>query len=569
MLFPHSRRAGRIAACTALALSAGMILAGPASADDGWPHKSAQKPTAAPAVPSHRVVPSADGAATAGIAGATASAIAPRSDLDGDGHSDLLYRTNGGATYSVNTTADSSKFTGSSEFSVDIIPIGDQDKNGSRPEVLMLSKFGSLSLYGNASTSSASLRWIGAGWQTYNKVFSPGDLSGDGRADVLARTRTGELWAYLSTGTPNGPFHAPRKVGTGWNAFDQLIGLGDSDGDGRGDFLARTPAGALFYVGSTTNPYVHKAPKQVGHGWQIYNQIVGIDDDNGNGVPDLLARGVDGRLYEYFGTGSGKFLAAKQVSGVGSWSGAGQLAGAGNVPAHGKEGMLARDTAGTLFWYGSLNNGKVSSRFKVSDTGGWAGATFFEVNSLGRDGVPDTLEIYQGRLYNGSAYLGGGWSGMSELAGPGDLNGDGTGDFVARDRDGVLWLYRSNYDGTALHARVRVGSGWGQYNRVFGSSDLTGDGRADLLARHKDGRLFLFEGTGKADYAFKARVQIGTGWNTYKHLVAPGDLNGDGKGDVLGVTSGGDLYPHLNTAPRQFKKAARIGYGYGVYNRIS
>ncbi|MEU0402257.1 hypothetical protein ABZ318_18855, partial [Streptomyces sp. NPDC006197] len=30
---------------------------------------------------------------------------------------------------------------------------------------------------------------------------------------------------------------------------------------------------------------------------------------------------------------------------------------------------------------------------------------------------------------------------------------------------------------------------------------------------------------------------------------APGDLNADGKGDLLGVTSGGDLYRYLNTSP--------------------
>ncbi|MEV4942945.1 FG-GAP repeat domain-containing protein [Streptomyces zaomyceticus] len=570
MFFLHSKRARRVAGCTALALSAGMLLAGPASADSPAPRPAVEKPAQAPAAPSKRIVPQADGSRSAGIAGVTADPIAPRADLDGDGTSDLLYRTGSGSVYSVSTTAESSEFTATSEFAKDIIPIGDQDKNGSGPEILTLSKFGSLALFGDATTSYAGQRWSGAGWQIYNKVFTPGDLSGDGRADVLARTPAGELWVYVSTGSPNAPFHARQKIGNGWQAYDQLIGLGDSDGDGRGDFLARTPGGTLYYYGSTGSPYSVKSRKQVGHGWGIYNQIVGIDDDNRNGVPDILARDADGTLYEYFGTGYGTFSARYRVGQTGAWAGAAQLSGAGNVPAHGKEGLVARDKAGTLFWYNTLNTGKLAARAQISSDGGWNGATLFEVNSLGRDGISDTLEIWDGRLYGGDTDFGGGWSGIDQIAGPGDLNGDGTGDFVARDRSGVLWLYRSNYDGTALHARLKVGSGWGAYNRIVGSGDVTGDGLNDLVARAKDGTLYLYQGTGQAGYPFKPRVKIGGGWNVYPKIVAPGDITGDGKADLLAVNSGGELFRYSATgeAGTPFKPRVSIGRGYQIYNGL-
>ncbi|MFH9726809.1 FG-GAP repeat domain-containing protein [Streptomyces sp. NPDC017254] len=569
MFFLHSKRARRVAGCTALALSAGMLLAGPASADSPAPRPAVEKPVAAPSGPSKRIVPQADGARSAGIAGATAAAIAPRADLDGDGTSDLLYRT-GGSVFSVSTTADSAEFSANAEFVKDIIPIGDQDKNGSGPEILTLSKFGALSLFGDATTSYAGHRWTGAGWQIYNKIFSPGDISGDGRADVLARTPSGELWVYVSTGSPSAPFHARQKVGNGWQAYDQLIGLGDSDGDGLGDFLARTPTGGLYYYGSTGSPYSVKRAKSVGQGWQQYNQIVGIDDDNRNGVPDLLARGNDGTLWEYFGTGGGGFSARKQVGAVGAWSGADQLSGAGNVPAHGKEGVVARDKAGTLFWYNSLNTGKLAPRAQISSDGGWNGATLFEVNSLGRDGISDTLEIYQGRLYSGETDFGGGWSGINQIAGPGDLNGDGTGDFVARDRSGVLWLYRSNYDGTSLHARVKIGGGWDGYDRIVGSGDYSGDGLNDLVARAKDGNLYLYQGTGQAGYPFKARVKIGGGWNVYPKIVAPGDVTGDGKADLLAVNAGGELFRYSGNgeADNVFKPRVSIGRGYQIYNGL-
>ncbi|MFG2838339.1 FG-GAP-like repeat-containing protein [Streptomyces zaomyceticus] len=568
MFFLHSKRARRVAGCTALALSAGMLLAGPASADSPAPRPAVEKPVTAPSVPSGRFLPQ-DGARSAGTAGATAT-LPSRADFDGDGRTDLVYRTGNGSVWTSSTSSEPSEFPVSGEFVKDIVPIGDQDGNGSGPEVLTLSKFGHLALYGDATTSYASHRWSGAGWQIYNKIFSPGDLSGDGRADVLARTPAGELYVYVSTGVYGAPFHARKLVGKGWTIYDQLIGLGDSDGDGRGDFLARTPGGVLYFYGSTGNPQTVKARTQVGYGWQEYNQIVGIDDDNGNGIGDVVARGSDGTLWIYYGTGGGRFTARKQASSGGGWAGVAQFGGAGNVPAHGKEGLVARTKAGTLFWYSPLGNGKLAPREQISSDGGWAGANLFEVNSLGRDRVSDTLEIWDGHLYGGDIDFGGGWSGINQIAGPGDLNGDGTGDFVARDRSGVLWLYRSNYDGTALHARVKVGSGWGAYDRIVGSGDFSGDGLNDLVARAKDGTLYLYQGTGQAGYPFKARVKIGGGWNVYPKIVAPGDITGDGKADLLAVNSGGELFRYSGTgeAGVPFKPRVSIGTGYQIYNGL-
>ncbi|MFJ3536106.1 FG-GAP repeat domain-containing protein [Streptomyces sp. NPDC090109] len=564
MLFTRSRRARRVAACTALALSAGMLLAGTASADTPAPRPATEKPAPA-AEPLKRVLPPYEG--TARATGASDAGTAPRSDLDGDGRGDLIYRV-GGTVYTTTTQNQGSEFSGFNEFAEDIIPLGDQDGNGSGPEVLTVSKFGAATLYGDASPSYAYQRWSGAGWQIYNKIFSPGDISGDGRADVLARTPSGELWVYVSTGTYGAPFHARQKVGNGWGVYDHLIGLGDSDGDGRGDFLARTPSGVLFYYGSTGSPYSVKARKQVGYGWQEYNQIVGIDDDNGNGIPDLLARGSDGTLWEYFGTGSGHFTARKQVGS--QWGGAYQIGGAGNVPAHGKEGLLARDKAGSLYWYNTLGTGRLSPRDQLGETGEALGATLYEVNSLDRDSVSDTLQIFQGGLYSMNAYLGSGWGAINLIAGPGDLNGDGTGDFVARDKSGVLWLYRSNYDGTALHARVRVGGGWDAYNAIVGSGDYTGDGRNDLVARDRSGVLWLYPGTGQAGAPFHARVKVGGGWNSYTKLAAPGDITGDGKGDLVAVNSGGELFRYSGTGEKgnPFKPRVSIGHGYQTYNNL-
>ncbi|MBD0710749.1 MULTISPECIES: FG-GAP repeat domain-containing protein [unclassified Streptomyces] len=568
MFFLRSKRARRLAGCTALAVSAGMLLASPASAAAPAPRPTVEKPAPAASAPSKRAVPQSDAAPAARAS--AADPLPSRSDLDGDGKTDLFMRI-GDELHTATTNSAGDEFFRDydTSFVKDIIPLGDFERDGSGPEVLTVSKSGAVTLYGNATSSFGNYRWTGAGWNIYSKLFSPGDISGDGHADVLARTYSGELWVYTSTGNPYAPFHARKKIGNGWNAYDQLVGLGDSDGDGKGDFLARTPSGQLFYYGSTGNPGTVKPRKQVGQGWQQFNQIIGVDDDNGNGIPDLLARDDNGTLWEYFGTGKGYFTGRKQVGASGGWGGVGQFSGAGNVPSHGKEGLLARDKAGTLFWYSGYN-AKLGKRYQISDTGGWAGSTIYEVNSLGRDANSDTLEIYQGKLYGGETSFGGGWGAINMIVGPGDLNGDGSGDFVARDRSGVLWLYRANQDGTALHARVKVGGGWGGYDRIVGSGDYTGDGLNDIVARAKDGSLYLHAGTGKAASPFKPRTRIGGGWNAFSKLVAPGDLNGDGKGDLLAVTSGGDVYRYSGTgvAGSPFKPKAKIGYGYQIYNGL-
>ncbi|MET9672377.1 VCBS repeat-containing protein [Streptomyces sp. NPDC006482] len=148
------------------------------------------------------------------------------------------------------------------------------------------------------------------------------------------------------------------------------------------------------------------------------------------------------------------------------------------------------------------------------------------------------------------SYIGGGWQVCNALVGPGDLTGDSKGDLLTRDASGVLYLYGGYGSGTAVALRIRVGGGWSAYNRILGTSDFSGDGRADLVARDRSGSLRLYKGTGSATTSFAGRVKIGYGWGTYDKLVAPGDLSGDGKADLLAVNAAGDLYQYLGAGAK-------------------
>ena len=69
---------------------------------------------------------------------------------------------------------------------------------------------------------------IGTGWQTSDLVVMPGDISGDGADDVVARRSNGELWLFPGDG--RGRFLSATRIGVGWAGFSPYWGLAMSTG---------------------------------------------------------------------------------------------------------------------------------------------------------------------------------------------------------------------------------------------------------------------------------------------------------------------------------------------------
>lgn len=253
----------------------------------------------------------------------------------------------------------------------------------------------------------------------------------------------------------------------------------------------------------------------------------GTSDFNGDWNNDVLARvAATNQLRLYPGTGRGTFGAALTV-GVG-WGGFNVLETVGDFSGDGYGDVIARAPSTNLLWL-----------YRGNGRGGWL--------------APQVI--------------GNGWNAFDSIVGPGDMNGDQKSDVLARETNtGRLWLYPGNGRSGWL-PRILVGSGWGVFNTLLAPGDFNGDGTADVLARERaTGLLWLYPRNVAGGW--NARVLIGNGWNSLPVVMSPGDFNGDRTADVLGYDTAGVLWLYPRTAHGTWAGRIQIGHGWKSLNTI-
>ncbi|MGW2014760.1 FG-GAP repeat domain-containing protein [Streptomyces sp. NPDC001927] len=204
----------------------------------------------------------------------------------------------------------------------------------------------------NGSLTALHRNAIGTGWHIYDQLESSGDLAGTAVADTLARDRSGALWLYQGSGDLSQPLLDRAKVGNGWQIYNHLAGGSDLTGDGRADLVAADKAGDLYLYKGTGNAAAPFAPrKKIGGGWGIYNQLTAVGDIAGAPAGDLVARDKDGVLWLYLGKGDGTFATRARI-GAG-WNQYAHLIGIGDANRDGRADLVARRGSATYLYAGT------------------------------------------------------------------------------------------------------------------------------------------------------------------------------------------------------------------------
>ncbi|MCO6008249.1 FG-GAP-like repeat-containing protein [Actinoallomurus purpureus] len=221
------------------------------------------------------------------------------------------------------------------------------------------------------------------------------------------------------------------------------------------------------------------------------------------------------------------------------------LTSLGDQTGDGTADMVATDrVTGKLWLY--PGPGFAAAKRKLIGSSGWNGmAETTGIGDLTGDGKADLIAVRKSDgtlwLYPGATNAVGtpikigssGWNGMTELTGIGDLTGDGKADLIAvRKSDGTLWLYPGATKRVATP--VKIGSsGWNGMEKLTGVADITQDGKPDLIAvRKSDGTLWVYPGGNRA---VGSATKLGSGWGGIRSLTLTGDITGDGAPDLVGV----------------------------------
>ncbi len=472
--------------------------------------------------------------------------------------------------------------------------------------------------------TAGTLKWrpgrvaASTGWSSYDAVVASPDLTGDGRADLVVRNKRGN--GGVRRGSGEGEFRATFKKTRAFAGYDQLTAVGDLNGDGRNDLVARqTATGRLVaFRGTGTGTFARTLASS---GWSGYNLTVGAGDLNGDGKTDVVARDKAGALWLHAGTGRSLLGARTRLAG--SWAGYDVITGGGDYTGDGRADLYARRaSSGRGVIFPGRGDGTLGRQFgpfgRVSGLTALSGP-----GTVIRSDAPDLVGVKGDRLvvvaHLGShdtlapVSVGKAFATAGVVLNVGDWDRDGHGDVITRPRGSGTLELRRGLPGGRLAAPVSIASGFSGVRLLTAVGDTTGDGWPDLMGQPKGSGMRIYPGNGlnglRSSYvahsAVSATTQLGAGrWDgdgapdnlfrvsnrlkvirgngpggltgssttistdlsRYDWVLSPGDVNRDGRADlVVREKATGYLWLLAGTSGG-YKDRRFLAEGYGGYD---
>jgi Ca2+-binding RTX toxin-like protein len=288
-------------------------------------------------------------------------------DFNGDGKSDLLWRSDAGylsdwlgtATGALaNNDANAATWAPTSWH---VAGTGDFNGDG-KIDLLWRADSGHLSNWlgsatgGFANNDANAATWAPTSWH----IVGTGDFNGDGKSDILWRADTGHLsdWLGSSSGAfVNNDANAATWAPTSWH----IVGTGDFNGDGKVDLLWRADTGHLSdWLGTASGGFVNNDNNAAT--WAPTNwTVVATGDFNGDHIDDILWRADTGHLSNWLGTATGGFV--NNDANAATWApSTWHIAATGDFNGDGKTDIAWRADTGHLSnWLGSATGGFVNN----------------------------------------------------------------------------------------------------------------------------------------------------------------------------------------------------------------
>lgn len=385
-----------------------------------------------------------------------------------------------------------------------ITPVGRFDAGPTADLVARKRSTGDLVLFKGNGAGSFTVAKIASGFGSATKLVGPGDITGDGVADLLVRKGARQMVRYNGNG--RGKVGSGTPLAGAWN-YPVITGQGDLTGDGLNDVLVRGNDG-LTYVGQGTGAgtfekYVPADGSLGGLSSVAVAPVLGTPEPDAIGFAgdNLVVVPHSGRINVGAPVDTGvSFRDANLVLNVGDWD------------SDGLADAITRNGAGTLVLFRGTGNGRLAPGAPIDSRSFSGVAMLTPAGDVTGDGKPDLIANRNGQLVvypgNGRAALG-----QPEVLAPsvsgtslldlGRWDGDTTLDTAVINGAALGWLASSTGSVQALAGDVSGLSG------VISAGDVTGDGRRDLIGRTDGGRLWLLAGSAGG---FSPRRYLGAGF---------------------------------------------------------